>query len=467
MSSEAVFSKDDFTRVLTLAKSDLKRAESEAARLCRLHPSQPALENLRGVILVQMNLLGDAVAAFSRALKLEPGFSDALSNLASALSALNRDEEAARVYERMLAANARDPDLFFNYGNTLRKLGRNPDAINAYKHALNLRPLFPAAYNNMGNALVALGESDQAQICYENVLEIEPNNDGATRHLAQVHAAGLRLQAAELLYRRLLERKPQDVDALLGLATCLVNAGNQQGAIDALQRVMAITPSAAAPRFLLDALCGNARHGAPPEYVRSLFDGYADRFEQEQTVGFGYRGPAELRELFGEVVPADRQYGSALDIGCGTGLAAAAFKSLAGRFTGVDLSAQMLAKARDSYLYDKLIIGEAVEVINASADDFDLVLCCDTLPYAGDLMPLFEAVATRTLTGGHFLCSTEQADSGSYQLQTSARFAHSPDYVIECASAAGFDLLAQKKIPLRKNADAWTSGGIYCFVRRA
>ncbi|HEY9149091.1 MAG TPA: tetratricopeptide repeat protein, partial [Gammaproteobacteria bacterium] len=341
------------------------------------------------------------------------------------------------------------------------------DAINAYKHALNLRPLFSAAYNNMGNALMQLGKGDQAQTCYENVLEIEPGDDRATRHLAQVHAAGSRFQVAEALYQRLLAHNPQDVDALGGLAACLINAGNQEGAIETLQRVMAITPSAAAPRFLLDALCGNARQCAPPEYIQSLFDGYADRFELEQTVSLGYRGPAELRELFGEAVPADSQYSNALDVGCGTGLAAAAFKSLASRFTGIDLSSEMLVRAGQKHLYDSLLNGEAVELLTASEGNFDLVLCCDTLAYVGDPVPLFEAVAARTLPGGHFLCSTELAGSGTYSLQPSARFAHCPDYVIECASAAGFDVLAHKTIALRKAGDGWTSGGIYCFVRRA
>jgi predicted TPR repeat methyltransferase len=127
----------------------------------------------------------------------------------------------------------------------------------------------------------------------------------------------------------------------------------------------------------------------------------------------------------------------------------------------------MLSRAEEKGLYDELLSGDAVELLGNSEDTFDLVLCCDTLPYVGDLAPLLSTLAARTAAGGHFLCTTELVDGGSYKLQTSARFAHSPEYVIEQASAAGFDLLAQKTIALRKDRLAWTSGGIYCFVRRA
>lgn len=176
----------DFNRVLTLAQSNLQQAEIEAARLCRLYPGQPALENLHGVILLQGGLAPAAVGAFGRALAAEPGFTDALSNLASALSGLDRDREAVECYEKMLSANIRDPDVFFNFGNSLGKLGRDLEAINAYKNALNLRPLFPRAYNNMGKALSRLGHNDQAQTCYENALEIDPDNKEAASSLAEL-----------------------------------------------------------------------------------------------------------------------------------------------------------------------------------------------------------------------------------------------------------------------------------------
>lgn len=184
--SVAPLTEDDFNRVLTLARTNLQQAEAEAARLCLRHPGQPALENLHGVILIEGGVPQEAVNAFGRALAVEPGFTDAISNLASALSVLDRHEEALHCYERLLAAKVKDPDIFYNLGNTLGKLGRELDAVNAYKNALNLRPLFPGAYVKMGQALGQLGHVEQAQTCYENALEIDPGNAAAALNLAEM-----------------------------------------------------------------------------------------------------------------------------------------------------------------------------------------------------------------------------------------------------------------------------------------
>ena len=239
----------------------------------------------------------------------------------------------------------------------------------------------------------------------------------------------------------------------------------QDEAIATLEKLLQLTPDASALQFLLDALRGGARDSAPTEYTRGLFDAYADRFEQELTTTLGYRTPTDLRELLKKAAPTEQQYSHALDIGCGTGLAGEAFQPAVSRFTGLDLSPAMLDKARDKGIYDTLLPGDAVELLLASEDTFDLVLCADALPYIGDLTPLFTAVASRMTAGGYFLCTTEQAECETYILQTSIRFAHSTRYVIDCASLAGLDILAHDTVQLRKELGNWISGGIYCFYR--
>ena len=47
-----------------------------------------------------------------------------------------------------------------------------------------------------------------------------------------------------------------------------------------------------------------------------------------------------------------------LDLGCGTGLAGAAFKPLAARLDGVDLSPAMIEKARARQIYDHLQVAD-------------------------------------------------------------------------------------------------------------
>ena len=48
-------------------------------------------------------------------------------------------------------------------------------------------------------------------------------------------------------------------------------------------------------------------------------------------------------------------FGSMLDLGCGTGLGGAAFRAVADRLVGVDLSPAMIAQAAAKDLYDRLV----------------------------------------------------------------------------------------------------------------
>lgn len=71
--------------------------------------------------------------------------------------------------------------------------------------------------------------------------------------------------------------------------------------------------------------------------VRALFDGLADGYENR------YPGPTDHLDEFADLLPAK---GRVLDVGCGTGKDSA---HLAGRglfVTGVDLSAEMVRRAR-------------------------------------------------------------------------------------------------------------------------
>ena len=66
------------------------------------------------------------------------------------------------------------------------------------------------------------------------------------------------------------------------------------------------------------------------------------------------------------------------------------------RLAGVDLSAAMIAKARERGVDDRLVVGDARRCSIASRlASFDLIVAADALVYIGDLAPLFAAVRRR------------------------------------------------------------------------
>ncbi len=76
--------------------------------------------------------------------------------------------------------------------------------------------------------------------------------------------------------------------------------------------------------------------------MRTLFDQYAPRFDRA-LADLSYSAPEKLREA---VTKHATRFGTMLDLGCGTGLAGAAFRPHVDWLVGLDLSPKMIEEAR-------------------------------------------------------------------------------------------------------------------------
>ena len=131
--------------------------------------------------------------------------------------------------------------------------------------------------------------------------------------------------------------------------------------------------------------------GMPQAYVQALFDQYAPRFESALVDDLGYRGPALLFKAVLSVRAAARKpafFKRAIDLGCGTGLAAAAFAKEVDHFIGIDLSPRMIERARATGLYAELEVADMLQGLRARPDaSADLILAADAMVYVADLAP--------------------------------------------------------------------------------
>ena len=129
-----------------------------------------------------------------------------------------------------------------------------------------------------------------------------------------------------------------------------------------------------------------------------------------------------------------------LDAGCGTGLCAPFIAPFARRLTGVDLSAGMLAIAREKRLYDELVQAELTEFLESRVEDFDLIVSADTLVYFGDLSPVLTAAAASLRSNGRLVFTLEHlADPAGldYRLEWHGRYSHARGYVDALLTCAG------------------------------
>ncbi|SFI65087.1 class I SAM-dependent DNA methyltransferase [Albimonas pacifica] len=266
------------------------------------------------------------------------------------------------------------------------------------------------------------------------------------------------------------EDAPTDpLEAAYARALALEKAGEADAAAEAWREVLALDPEdhgGAAVR-IASLQRGEAPDRAPPAYVATLFDQHAASFEEILVGQLGYRAPTRLAEMLAERLPAGAEP-SFLDLGCGTGLMAAALDAALpaerGHSTGLDLSEEMLGEADERGLYDALYVGDAVAFLHAPQEDedgdvsgpWDLIAAADVLPYLGALEELFAGAFAQLVPGGLFAFSTETLPEDAFPpsgwtVGPHQRFHHSERYIRSALAEAGFEIAALEPWTIRTN----------------
>lgn len=260
--------------------------------------------------------------------------------------------------------------------------------------------------------------------------------------LAQQYWRRGELEAAADIMRQALELAPGFAAAWFDLGEIQELRGNREAAIAAFRKARDHDRDDRHGAVLhLMRLGVEAMGEMPPAYIRSLFDQYAPEFNRALLDTLNYRGPRVVRDAVLKVLgEAGREvrFRRAIDLGCGTGLAARAFAKTAEEIIGCDLSPGMISQARQTGLYDRLEIADMVEALaSEAAGGADLILSADAVIYLGDLQPLLTQVFRALSSDGLFVCTLETHEGEGVILGPGLRYAHSAAYVSQALDAAG------------------------------
>src|SRR6266404_446655 len=253
------------------------------------------------------------------------------------------------------------------------------------------------------------------------------------------------LPAAADLLSQATELAPGFASAWFTLGEIREQLGERDAAIAAFRKAQDTDPDdrhGASLRLML--LGAQELSDMPPAYVRALFDQYAPKFETALVDDLGYRGPALLFKAVLTARLAVRKpafFKRAVDLGCGTGLAATAFAKEVDHFFGIDLSPRMIERARATGLYAQLEIAEMVQGLSSKPEgSADLILAADAMVYLAELAAVL-GEARRVLVPGGLLAFTLETHGGDgVVLGEGLRYAHGAPYVRASIAAAGLTL---------------------------
>ncbi len=253
------------------------------------------------------------------------------------------------------------------------------------------------------------------------------------------------LVAAADLLEQAIELAPGFTSAWFTLGEIRQQLGEKDAAIAAFRKARDADASDRHGASLkLMRLGAEELAGMPPAYVRTLFDQYAPRFDRALIDDLGYRGPSVLFKAVLAARHAVRRpafFKRAIDLGCGTGLAATAFAKEVDHFIGIDLSSGMIEKAKATGLYAELEVNDMLEGLRARPDACaDLVLAADAMVYVADLVPVLTEIRRVLAVGGLVAFTLERHAGDGVIIGEGLRYAHGADYVRASLAAAGLTL---------------------------
>jgi tetratricopeptide (TPR) repeat protein len=225
-------------------------------RAIELDPKYAHPHNGLGNVYRDLGRHDDAIAAFQRAIELDPKLAAPHHGLGNLYSDLGRHDEAIAAYQHAIELDPKLAHPHNGLGNVYRALGRHDDAIAAYQHAIELDPKYAHPHNGLGNVYADLGRHDDAIAAYQRAIELDPKDATPHNGLGNVYADIGRHDKAIAAYQHASELDPKDAHPHNGLGNVYHALGRHDEAITAFQHASELDPKFAAPHYGL----GNVYH---------------------------------------------------------------------------------------------------------------------------------------------------------------------------------------------------------------
>ncbi len=482
--------------IICAQQKDFAAATDYLEKAIHLQPNDITLQlHLANIFKIQ-GLFSKAAEILHQVIDTHPNYALALNNLGTIYYAQGKLSEAVNFYRAALEKEPNYADAYYNLGLALIKQNQLDSAIDAFQKLLDHVPEHFAARFHLACALMQQGKIPAALKQFLTIEEAHPHHLETQTNLATCYLKQGSLNEAKLHYLKASELAPEDTQILFNLGVINMQQGNIDNAIQHYQRVIRLNPNLFAAHnnlgvaflakqhvgfalqhfqealrlqpkneainYTVKMLSQNQRLlAAPPDYVTTLFDSYADHYEPHLLKALDYQVPKLLYNAVQQVTHKNPFPWDILDLGCGTGLCGIVFKPLAKTLTGIDLSPKMLEIATQKNIYNSLAMSDMTQYLSNKQARYDLILAGDVLVYMGDLTSLFEKVKQALRQNGLFVFNTEINAETDYKMNQSGRFSHQKKYIDALAKKNHFKIAFYQTAMTRTQSNEPVQGHVY------
>ena len=399
---------------------ELTKAETCYNKALAINNQEASTYNNLGLLFLQKNTLLEAERNFKQALTLKGDYFTAMYNLALCYKAQKDNRQTVACLLSIISANPNYGQAYFLLGQILLEEKNSQEALQYFHRVASLYPDDVDILHNITISLLEKGYYKEAKPYCLTVADLQPNNTIAIFNLGVIAEKMGSYAEAMNFYEHVLTINPNYFPALNNLAIINLETQNFDKAKKLFEQALQIEPNNKSIIHTLSAIKGDQSIDCPPpEYIKTLFDQYADHFEEHLVKGLDYQVPLLFKQMLERNKLLLEKHYLLLDLGCGTGLVGAVLQDFAANLVGVDLSLRMLEQAKQKNLYSQLINDEIVHYLSTTIKQFNLIVAADVLVYFGNLEQLFFALKKCLMPKGYFMFSIENYHKGEFLLQKS------------------------------------------------
>ncbi|WP_295616141.1 tetratricopeptide repeat protein [Chamaesiphon sp. GL140_3_metabinner_50] len=235
-----------------------------------------------------------AIADYTQAIKIDPGYKQAYNNRGAVKADLGYYQEAAIDFSQVISMDFNDSMAYHNRGVTKSKLGNKQGAIDDYTQAIKIDPNYTDAYVNRGLAKSSLGDNREAIIDYNRAINLNPKDADNYVHRGTAKFKLGDSQAAIIDFDRAIALAPKDADNYNNRGAAKFELGKIQEAISDFDRAIALAPKNASAYYNRGTAKSNTgdRQGAIIDFDRAIAldpkytDAYLNRGNAKSRLGY-------------------------------------------------------------------------------------------------------------------------------------------------------------------------------------
>ncbi len=228
--------------VASLKQGRIAAAEPLLRRLVERYPNEPQFNQALGTLYGMKGDLARAATYLEKAVRLKPS-GEAYANLATAYMEQGREADALAAYKKAIALEPGNLTANFNLAGLYLKRDDFPQALPLLERVVRARPGIPEPAYLLALCYSALGRPADGR---RALLALPPTTRDREQILLLLGSTALSLgrpAEAQAYYERALKLNPDSVQAAANLGALLVSAGSVERGLELLEAAWKKDPS--------------------------------------------------------------------------------------------------------------------------------------------------------------------------------------------------------------------------------